>query len=63
MQLPNLYIISRPYEYFYEQQLMLGFPTKYYVNSTGTVETVQLGGYMVEEKVFGEWQPVLSHLQ
>lgn len=59
----NLYIVCRPYEYFYEHQLMLGFPTKYFINSKQRVETVQLGGYMVKEKVLEEWLPVLTHLQ
>lgn len=63
LNLPNLYIVCRPYDYFYEHQLMLGFPTKYYVNSERKVISVQLGGYMVEEKVLGEWQPVFTQLQ
>lgn len=61
--MPNLYILSRPYDYFYEHQLMLGFPTKYFISSKRKVETVQLGGYMVKEKVLEEWHPVLTHLQ
>jgi thiol-disulfide isomerase/thioredoxin len=61
--IPNLYIVSRPYDYFYEHQLMLGFPTKYFINGKQKVETVQLGGYMVKEKVLEEWLPVLTHLQ
>ncbi|WP_162902762.1 TlpA family protein disulfide reductase [Taibaiella koreensis] len=60
---PNLYIISRPYDYFYDRQLFLGFPTKYYVSSDHKVTTVQLGGWMDTEKVWGEWLPVLTHLQ
>lgn len=60
---PNLYIIQKPYDYFYERQLFLGFPTKYYVRSDRKVETVQLGGWMDKEKVWGEWFPVLTHLQ
>lgn len=61
--IPNLYVINRPYDYFYDRQLFLGFPTKYYMNSRGIVDTVQLGGYMVKEKVLEEWQPVLTRLQ
>ncbi len=61
--LPNLYIISRPYGYFYDNQLFMNFPTKYFIDSKRKVETVQLGGYMVKEKVWEEWQPVLTHLQ
>ncbi len=60
---PNLYIIARPYSWFYDNQLFLGFPTKYFINSKRKVETVQLGGYMVKEKVLGEWLPVLTRLQ
>jgi thiol-disulfide isomerase/thioredoxin len=60
---PNLYIIARPYSYFYDNQLFMNFPTKYFIDSKRKVETVQLGGYMVKEKVLGEWQPVLTHLQ
>jgi thiol-disulfide isomerase/thioredoxin len=63
LDLPNLYIVCRPYDYFYDHQLMLGFPTKYYVSSKRKVISVQLGGYMVKEKVLGEWQPVLMQLQ
>lgn len=61
--IPNLYIVMKPYNYFYENQLMLGFPTKYFINSKQKVEMVQLGGYMVKEKVLDEWEPVLTHLQ
>lgn len=60
--MPNLYIISRPYDYFYDHQLFLGFPTKYFISSAQKVETVQLGGYMVKEKVLEEWIPVLTRL-
>jgi thiol-disulfide isomerase/thioredoxin len=60
---PNLYIISRPYSYFYDNQLFMNFPTKYFIDSKRKVEIVQLGGYMVKEKVLDEWQPVLTHLQ
>ncbi len=63
LNLPNLYIVCRPYEFFYENQLMLGFPTKYFVNSKKQVDTVQLGGFMVKEKVLEEWTPVLTRLQ
>ncbi|WP_118951344.1 TlpA family protein disulfide reductase [Taibaiella helva] len=63
MDRPNLYIILRPYDYFYEHQLFLGFPTKYYVGSDHKVETVQLGGWMDKKKVWGEWLPALTHLQ
>lgn len=63
INLPNLYIVCKPYDYFYANQLMLGFPTKYFVDSKQRVKAVQLGGYMVKEKVLGEWQPVLTHLQ
>lgn len=61
-QKENLYIIYRPYSFFYDNQLFLGFPTKYYVDSRKKVVTVQLGGYTVREKVLGEWLPVLNHL-
>lgn len=60
---PNLYIISKPYSYFYDNRLFLGFPTKYFIGSNRKVTMVQLGGYMVKEKVLDEWQPVLTHLQ
>lgn len=60
--LPNLYVFTEPYSYFYERQLFLGFPTKYFVNSKGVVATVQLGGWTVKEKVWAEWLPVLSQL-
>lgn len=60
---PNLYVISRSYDYFYEHQLFLGFPTKYYIDSSHKVVTVQLGGWMDKDKVWGEWLPVLTHLQ
>lgn len=61
--LPNLYVLYQPYDYFYEHQLFLGFPTKYFIGSDRIVKTVQLGGWMVKEKVLAEWQPVLSQLQ
>jgi len=60
--LPNLYVTYRPYAYFYERQLFLGFPTKYFVGSDHLVKAVQLGGWTVKEKVLAEWEPVLSQL-
>jgi len=62
-KLPNLYVLNEPYQYFYDHQLFLGFPTKYYVGSNKVVKTVQLGGWTVKEKVWAEWLPVLSQLQ
>lgn len=62
LALPNLYVILRPYDYFYDRGLFLGFPTKYFIGSNRLVDTVQLGGYMVKEKVLEEWTPVLTRL-
>jgi thiol-disulfide isomerase/thioredoxin len=61
--LPNLYVLNEPYQYFYDHQLFLGFPTKYFIGSNRIVKTVQLGGWTVKEKVLNEWQPVLSELK
>ena len=63
LNLPNLYVLSEPYQYFYDHQLFLGFPTKYFIGSNRIVKTVQLGGWTVKEKVWAEWQPVLSELK
>jgi len=62
LNLPNLYVVYRPYSYFYDQHLFYGFPTKYYIGSDGLVKDVQLGGWMDKVKVLAEWQPVLSQL-
>lgn len=62
LALPNLYVVYRPYSYFYDQHLFYGFPTKYFVGSDGLVKDVQLGGWMDKVKVLAEWQPALSQL-